>query len=291
MLKSMTGYGSSIFESPELSVKVEIKTLNSKMFDLKIRIPSKYNEKEIVLNKLIEKELCRGKIDATINIKNADIDGNKKLFNAALFKAYYMDVKSVASDLDEKNEQIFSTVLNLPDVFTTDISDGSIDEKEWEQIYQTTKKAIENVNKFRTTEGVKLSEELLLNLKSIEDKCQQIDGLKDNRTEAINKRLQAKLAEALNGDYDKNRFEQEIIYFLEKLDITEEIDRLHTHISYFRDVFNENENGRKLNFISQEIGREINTIGSKANDSQIQQIVVQMKNDLEKIKQQLANIL
>lgn len=291
MLKSMTGYGSSIFESPELSVKVEIKSLNSKLFDFKIRIPAKYLEKEIELTKLAESQLCRGKIDANIHIKSNDIEGNKKLFNAELFKAYYHDVKAVSSELNDDNEGIFNTLLNLPDLFTNDVSDNKIDKDEWKIIHETVESAIAKVNKSRTNEGAKLAKELLSNLKSIEKKCKEVDGLRDNRTEMITKRLQTKLQEALNGDFDKNRFEQEILYFLEKLDISEEIDRLYTHISFFREVFNENENGKKLSFISQEIGREINTIGSKANDSQIQQLVVQMKNDLEKIKQQLANIL
>jgi uncharacterized protein (TIGR00255 family) len=195
------------------------------MFDLKIRIPSKYNEKEIELNKLIEKELCRGKIDANISIKSNDTDNNKRLLNSSLFKSYYKELKDLADELDDGDVTIFDSVLNLPDVFEAESCTTKINENEWKHIIQCVKDALIKVNEFRINEGGKLGEDLLLNLETIKKLCRKIDEVKDQRTESMAKRLEAKLAESLNGDYDKNRFEQEIIYFLEKLDITEEIDR------------------------------------------------------------------
>ena len=287
----MTGYGTALVESKEVTVKVEIKSLNSKFLDLKTRLPGKYAEREIELQNIIEKYLNRGKIDMVMQVKNNDLSQLKKEINKDLFKAYFNEVKQLSSELGFNPDALAQSIMGLPDVFNNGLGENKITDSEWETITSTVELACKEVNTYRLKEGNELAKELLFNIKSIESNYSEVQNLKDKRSESISTRLQAKLEEINNGEYDKNRFEQEIIYYLEKLDITEELDRLRTHLNYFRDSITEEENGRKLNFVSQEIGREINTIGSKANDSTIQKLVVQMKSDLEKVKQQLANIL
>lgn len=291
MLQSMTGYGASIVESDILLVKAEVKSINSKILDLKIKIPYKYHEKEIEIQNLIESRLARGKIDVSITIRQLNVTSLKRSINNELISEYYKDLDAICSRLKIDKNNILQVLMELPDTISPNIADETVEEEEWRPIREAVLNACEKVIKFRKSEGEKLGDEIQTYLKNILSLQEGIKKMLNNRLEKKAEKIKARINE-LEMDPDQNRFEQEMIYYLEKMDISEEVDRLETHVNYFQETMkNEEANGKKLGFICQEIGREINTMGAKANDSEIQKNVVEMKNELEKIKQQLANIL
>jgi len=291
MLKSMTGFGKAIFENEKRKIFIEIKSVNSKSLDLQIKIPQFLKEKEIELRQLISSKLFRGKIDCTIEFEDKELPV-KTVINTVVVNEYFKQFKNIAINLnyDISNIDIFQSIMRMPDILKT--AEKQIEDQEWLDIANTFNLAISNVEKFRIQEGKALEDEFLKRINIIEIKLLQIPRYEAERILLIRNRLKAAIEELKDIDTDKNRFEQELIYYLEKLDVTEEKVRLANHCHYFKDTINhENEAGKKLVFISQEIGREINTLGSKANNYELQKIVVEMKDELEKIKEQLLNIL
>lgn len=288
----MTGYGRAERHTERRKITVEIKSLNSKQLDLSTRIPSLYREKEYEIRNAVGKALGRGKVDLVVSVE--PVGGTKAAagtINRELFKAYYAQLVELQNEVGDKNgsEPLITTVLRLPEVMQTDAVE--IGEAEWTALAEAVDEAVKNLNRFRTQEGAVLIADLLKRIDTIESLAARIVPLEGERIEAVRTRLQDSL-KALQVPVDNNRFEQEIIYYLEKFDITEEKVRLKQHCDYFRTVAGESEGvGRKLGFIAQEIGREINTTGSKANHAEIQKIVVRMKDELEKIKEQLLNLL
>jgi uncharacterized protein (TIGR00255 family) len=291
MIKSMTGFGRAESFSEDLNIVVEVKSLNSKFFDTIIKMPKAFSEKEIEVRNLLEKSLNRGKISVTIDYQNKTTGSQPQVINKSLFTKYYNELNNLATELSDEKADIFRLALYLPDVISPEISN---DESEnWDIIKSVLIEAIDYCNIFRNQEGKNLSIELRTYIREIDKSLREIDKLDPERIEQIRDRIKSNLTELIpDNNYDENRFEQELIYYLEKLDISEEKVRLKGHLDYFLDEMNSSEsNGKKLNFISQEIGREINTIGSKANYAPITRSVVLMKDSLEKVKEQLLNIL
>lgn len=292
MLKSMTGFGKATSEYKDKKLTVEIKSLNSKQSDVNVRMPLQYREKELVLRNEVIQKLNRGKIDLSIWIEGNDADKTVQ-FNESLIKDYYFQLEKVSKMIGQKleNEQVMQLIMRLPDVLKTELKE--LDENEWKIILQTLNSAINQLDEFRVQEGKVLETDFIKRIDRIVAMLNQLKPFEKERIEKIRERINQNLSENLeNVDIDKNRFEQEIIFYLEKFDITEEKVRLRNHSAYFLETLNQEEfAGKKLGFIAQEIGREINTIGSKANHVEIQKIVVQMKDELEKIKEQLLNIL
>jgi uncharacterized protein (TIGR00255 family) len=288
-MKSMTGFGKAVCELPQKKVTVEIRSLNSRQLDLNIRMPSVYREKESEVRSEISKTAERGKIDVSIFVEGTSEAGLATI-NTSLVTAYHTELKKIAASIGEERKDYLSLIMRMPDVLKQDKQD--LDENEWKEVYGAFKNALDAFGKFREDEGAVLSNELSQRIGIISKKLAEVAVLDPQRAIAVRERLQKHLAEAGGTEnIDHNRFEQELIYYLEKLDITEEKLRLQTHLDYFIGTMKEPGAGRKLGFIAQEIGREINTIGSKANDAGIQMIVVQMKDELEKIKEQLLNVL
>ena len=291
MIKSMTGFGRSTLDLPERSISIEVKSLNSKQFDAYLRLPPLYREKEGELRLLLNNELERGKIELNINIDKNGETGVYQ-FNRVLAKQYYTEIKALAEELNlEMNDQVISTLTKMPDVLKAE--QASLSEEEWLQVREAVNTAIDKLIDFRIKEGAALEKDLLSRAILIEKLLEKIPPLEEKRITHMRERLKKQLEDYLQqGTVDMNRFEQEVVYYMEKLDITEEKVRLKKHCSYFAEILAEQgSNGKKLGFISQEMGREINTLGSKANDADIQKIVVLMKDELEKIKEQLFNIL
>jgi len=290
MIKSMTGFGKSICELPDKLVTVEIKTLNSKQLDLHLRLPPLYKEKEPEIRQLISQLLERGKVECNINIENTGSNSNYS-FNHQLAETYYNELKHMAGQIGEKPNEYLPILVRLPDVLSAEKIELS--ESEWLEVSKGIKAAAEKVNEFRTKEGKVLEGDFAKRIAGIEASYIKIKPFEEKRMAFMREKIRKALNELMeDGTVDENRFEQELIYYIEKFDITEEKVRLQQHIDYFMQTINENtSNGKKLNFISQEIGREINTIGSKANDADIQKVVVNMKDELEKVKEQLFNIL
>jgi uncharacterized protein (TIGR00255 family) len=290
-IKSMTGFGKAISEVPGKKITVEVRSLNSKGLDLNLRVPYAYKEKELELRTEISKQLERGKVDLSVYTESTQ-EAMPVALNTALAKTYYRELKQLAKDLNENDQQLLSLVVKMPDVMKAEREVVELDEEEWKIVKQTVDKAIDAFQKFRDDEGRTLSKEFESRIAIIASLLQEVVALDGLRIQNIKERIRANIAEAVEKEkIDANRFEQELIYYIEKLDITEEKLRLKTHLDYFTDTMNEPASGRKLGFISQEIGREINTIGSKANDASIQKLVVQMKDELEKIKEQMLNVL
>ncbi|WP_333663117.1 YicC/YloC family endoribonuclease [Chishuiella changwenlii] len=286
MIASMTGYGKAILELPEKKVTIELRSLNSKTFDLNTRIPSFYREKELEIRNLISETVQRGKIDFSMMVELNPAARTQSL-NAELIKNYIEEFKNITPDVADAD--LLPVVMRMPDVISYKQDD--LNEDEWNQIRATIVEAIDALNKFRTDEGAVLEKHLVLNLNNILHNLELVLPFEIERIETIKERF-AKRLEELKVDVDQNRFEQELVFYLEKFDITEEKVRLKNHCEYFLKELSETEsNGKKLGFISQEIGREINTLGSKSNHSEMQKIVVQMKDELEKIKEQSLNVL
>lgn len=291
MIKSMTGFGKAECELSDKKVVVEIKTLNSKSLDIYTKIPGMYREKELDIRNEISKTLQRGKIDFVLYYEYTS--GSKATtINSAVVKNYVDQLMPLANELNiTTNDQLLQIAMRLPDTLNTEREE--INENEWQLVLETILKAIAQVDQFRNQEGNNLKQEFINRVNIIEKYKDNIIPFEKSRVEKLKVKLKENLRAWLDEkDIDKNRFEQEIIYYIEKIDITEEKVRLANHCKYFKEVIDDTEpSGKKLGFIAQEIGREINTMGSKANDSDIQKIVVHMKDELEKIKEQLLNIL
>jgi uncharacterized protein (TIGR00255 family) len=289
MLKSMTGFGKSQSEAKGKKLIVEIRSLNSKTMDLNLRIPSIYREKENELRNIIAKTLERGKVDFSAYFESQVAETENKL-NRALAKDYHVLLKELAAELNEPQQHLLPLIVRMPDIFKAQKAEA--DDDEWLIIKEAATIAIKELDQFRADEGKVLSAEIRSRIELIQKLLEEIGKQDAQRITTARQRLQKNISEVVEKEkIDQNRFEQELIYYLEKMDITEEKVRLNTHCNYFVDTMKEPGSGRKLGFISQEIGREINTIGSKANDAGIQKMVVQMKDELEKIKEQLLNVL
>lgn len=291
MLKSMTGFGNSVIETTDYTIKTEIRSLNSKSLDLKIKLPPKFYDKEIELQSYLEKRIERGKVDLYIQLTFLNVNQLKKSLNPELFKAYYAEINDICKELHIETGNVVANILNMPEVVSTNNNKEEGIETIWMHILKAIDQTLTEMENFRIKEGAELANVISQYIKNIKEKLKIVEAGKENRIIKVKERLKQKLASLENVKLDENRLEQELIYFLEKLDISEEIERLKTHLNHFLTTMKEDNSGRKLGFISQEIGREINTIGSKANEFEIQKHVVEMKDELEKIKQQLANIL
>ncbi|HEY3372004.1 MAG TPA: YicC/YloC family endoribonuclease [Prolixibacteraceae bacterium] len=291
MIRSMTGFGKTEFEVGNKKITLEIKSLNSKQLDINTRIPAMYREKDIEIRRLISEMLTRGKVDFALYLDNLGTESTSRI-NVSIVKDYYRQMKTIHKELGlEINGTIMESIMRLPE--TVKMVYDELDETEWIVVRENLVKSLEELNRFRDQEGLALKTDIMSNIANILDLLSQVEPFETQRMENVRAKIKDSLdALQLNGSIDKNRFEQELIYYLEKLDINEEKVRLTNHCSYFTETMDESEpSGRKLGFIAQEIGREINTIGSKANESSLQRIVVQMKDNLEKIKEQVLNVL
>ena len=286
MILSMTGFGKASLQLETKKITVEVKSLNSKGLDLNTRMPSVYRENELALRNLLALKLERGKVDFSLYVEVTGEDTSSKI-NAPIVKAYMAQLKTILPNADDT--ELMKMAIRMPDTMKTEREE--IDENEWKQIQIVIDEAIENMLSFRTSEGASLEKEFTLRIENIRSYMNQALVLDPERVNNIKERLQTAIDE-LKVNVDTNRFEQELIYYLEKLDITEEKVRLTNHLDYFLQTLNGSEaNGRKLGFITQEMGREINTMGSKSNHAGMQKLVVMMKDELEKIKEQVLNVL
>lgn len=294
MLHSMTGFGSSSLENKKLAIQVEIKTLNSKFSDIYCRIPKSFSNREIEIRNLLLKELERGKMEFNLNITPKDEESAGTTINRPLVKAYHKDLMQTAAELgfDASPTEVLRMATMMPNAYNTNATNNEEVEQEWKMVLEVIQNAIENCKEFRLQEGKATSDKFEEYINIIDGLLLEIIEQDPKRLPVIRERLEKSMGDFVNNEnFDKNRFEQELIYYVEKFDISEEKVRLKNHLEYFLKELKESSNGKKLNFIAQELGREINTIGSKANDSIIQKLVVQMKDELEKIKEQTMNIL
>jgi len=293
MIKSMTGYGNAVAENEKIKVIVEVKSLNSKFLDLSLRLPKEYSDKEFEVRNLISTILERGKISVSVEVQEKGEPKPAVFVNKALVKQYYNDLLETSKLLGlQSTDELFRIALTMPKAVNTEV-EGSDNTEEWAIIFSALKSAFNKCGEFRIQEGNELASKLKEYIKSIETFLVKIDEFDPQRIETIRERILGHFEEyKMTESLDTNRFEQELIYYIEKLDISEEKVRLRNHLNYFIETMEGEEgSGKKLGFIAQEIGREINTIGSKANDASIQRNVVGMKEELEKIKEQSLNIL
>ena len=290
MLKSMTGFGKAIGNRGDISYNVELRSLNSKQTDIYVRMPNVFKSKELELRTKLTKELSRGKIEMSLNIQGNSAETQQNI-NTDLAKHYHQELKNLAGALGENAENLLSMVLKMPEVLTSKAPE--LDTEEWGFIMNLVSEAIETHSEFRESEGRSLEDDFKIRIDSITRLLVEVENHEDVRVESVRNRLNKGVDELLkNENLDKNRHEQEIIYYIEKLDINEEKVRLNAHLKYFVETMNQGGTaGKKLGFITQEMGREINTLGSKAYHQDIQKIVVQMKDELEKIKEQVLNVL
>lgn len=286
----MTGFGTASIQKDEYEVIAEIRTLNSKFADIAVRIPAQWSSLELILRKQLSEGLVRGKISLSLEIVS-NASSSEAIFDEELLADYLTKFKLVSSKLDEEPTDLFSLALHAPGVLK--VNEEGFNEDLVELIKEAVDQSIARTNEFRLQEGKELSAKLSDYITTIRDLLGQVNPLDKERIELIEERLRQGFANNnANVDLDKNRFEQELIYYIEKLDINEEIVRLANHLDYFEEIMQSDKpNGKKLGFVSQEMGREINTIGSKANNAPIQRIVVEMKEELEKIKEQSLNLL
>ncbi len=285
MIQSMTGFGKHVIQLPSKKVTVELKSLNSKSLDLNARMPSVYREKELELRKVIANSLVRGKIDFGLYVENTG-DETSAQVNETAVRQHMKQLRSIADGDDFK---LLEMALSLPDAMKTERED--INEEEYKIIQEALKEALLEINKFRSQEGAVMEDDFIQRINTMLALLEKVLQMDPERQATIRERLEKAVSD-LKTEVDQNRFEQELIYYLEKYDITEEKLRLANHLDYFaKTLRSADSNGRKLGFITQEIGREINTIGSKANYAPMQQLVVQMKDELEKIKEQMLNVL
>jgi len=286
MIQSMTGFGKATLQLSNKKITVEAKSLNSKGLDLNVRMPSVYREMELGLRNVIAQKLERGKIDFSIYIEVTGEETSSKI-NVPIVKGYINQMKAVIPNADET--ELMKMAVRMPDALK--IERDEIDENEWNEIMKVVEEALKNIASFRIDEGKSLEIEFVSRIENIRTYMNQAVGMDTERIETVKNRLRTALDE-LEANVDENRFEQELIFYLEKYDITEERVRLENHLNYFIETIAGTEaNGRKLGFITQEIGREINTMGSKSNHSEMQKLVVMMKDELEKIKEQVLNVL
>ena len=285
MIQSMTGFGKHVIQLPSKKITVELKSLNSKNLDLNARMPSAYREKELELRKVIASSLIRGKVDFGLYVEHTGGQTSAQV-NEETVRQY---MKQFASIADGDDIRLLEMALRMPDAMKTERED--IDEEEYASIQLALKEALSEIHNFRSAEGQVLEKDFFDRIKTLEELLADVIKMDPDRQATIRERLEKAVAD-IKGEVDANRFEQELIYYLEKYDITEEKVRLANHLDYFsKTLKSDDSNGKKLSFIAQEIGREINTIGSKANYASMQQLVVQMKDELEKIKEQMLNVL
>ncbi|HUH26295.1 MAG TPA: YicC/YloC family endoribonuclease [Flavobacterium sp.] len=286
MIHSMTGFGKAFVQLPLKKITIEIKSLNSKNLDLSVRLPQQYKEKELEVRNVIAQRLERGKIECSIYIEVTGEETSSTI-NAPIVKAYINQMKTIIPDADPT--ELMKMAVRMPDSLKVERSE--LDEKEWNQIQLILKEALNNIVSFRNQEGAKLQNDFEKRIENIRTSMNEVETYEEERINAVKERLRQGLEE-LKVNVDQNRFEQELIYYIEKLDINEEKVRLTNHLDYFVETMHGTEaNGRKLGFITQEMGREINTMGSKSNHAKMQKCVVLMKDELEKIKEQVLNIL
>ena len=291
MIQSMTGYGNAIVAYEEKKIHVEVKSLNSKQLDLNTRIAPLYREKEMEMRQMVAEALIRGKVDMSVWIEK-DMAVDPTPINAALVENYYQQMKTISEKTGiAMPEDCFYTLLRMPDVLTkTEVE--VLDEAEWKVVRGAVAEALKNLVDFRIQEGAALQKKFEQKIDNIEQLLAEIEPYETGRVEKIRQRIVDGLQQIPGVDYDRNRLEQELIYYIEKLDISEEKQRLTNHLKYFRDTMAEPAGqGKKLGFIAQEMGREINTTGSKSNQAEMQNIVVRMKDELEQIKEQVLNAL
>ncbi len=291
MIKSMTGYGIAAFDSGSTKYTVEIKSLNSKFLELSLRLPRIFSDKEFQLRNECNKQIERGKVNLSITIEQQAGVVKAAGIDTALLKNYYEQLKAVSNELGEPATNLLQLALGLPEVVKYD--EETLSEDEWKVVEKTFNQAVAEFQKFRSDEGNVLEQDLKYRIDIILKNLKLVEVEEPKRVPVIRERLNSFLLEATNREaIDQNRFEQELIYYIDRLDITEEKIRLKTHCEYFIETLkNADANGKKLGFIAQEIGREVNTLGSKANDANMQKLVVGMKEELEKIKEQLLNVL
>tara|TARA_B100000497_G_scaffold12160_1_gene13825 strand:+ start:4350 stop:5195 length:846 start_codon:yes stop_codon:yes gene_type:complete len=281
----MTGYGKSVLQLADKTISIEIKSLNSKSLDLNMRMPSAYRSKELGLRKSIAAELIRGKVDFSLHVDTSGKETHTNV-NTTVINKYIQQLEAVSTGT---RMQFLQMAIKMPDAISTERDD--VDENEWDNIYIEIRKAIENISQYRLEEGIVLEADFKKRIGIINNLLEEVLKIDPERIINVRERLNKGVCE-LKEKYDENRFEQELVYYIEKFDITEEKVRLQNHLEYFIKTLSSGEsNGKKLGFISQEMGREINTIGSKANFAPMQKLVVQMKDELEKIKEQLLNVL
>ena len=291
MIQSMTGYGKAVVAYKDKKIHVEVKSLNSKQLDLNTRIAPLYREKEMEMRQMVAEALIRGKVDMSVWIEK-DMAVDPTPINAALVENYYQQIKSISEKTGiPVPEDWFYTLLRMPDVLTkTDTEE--LDDEEWKTVKGAVSEALKNLVDFRTQEGAALQKKFTEKIDNIAMLLAEIEPYEKSRVEKIKQRIVEGLQQIPGVDFDKNRLEQELIYYIEKLDISEEKQRLTNHLKYFRDTMNEPAGqGKKLGFIAQEMGREINTTGSKSNQAEMQNLVVKMKDELEQIKEQVLNAL
>ncbi|MGJ8591254.1 MAG: YicC/YloC family endoribonuclease [Aquaticitalea sp.] len=285
MIQSMTGYGKSVIQLPTKKISIEVKSLNSKSLDLNARMPSLYREKELEVRKLIASKLERGKVDFSLYMEITGEETSTQI-NKTVVKQYIKQLKEV---VDGDDIELLKMAIRMPDAVTTERDE--IDEDEWSEIAAEIGSALEKIHQYRLDEGKSLESEFFDRVQNISDLLDQVITMDPERIEGVRERLHKGVAE-LKEKVDENRFEQELVFYIEKFDITEEKVRLKNHLDYFlKALKSDDSNGKKLAFIGQEMGREINTIGSKSNYAPMQKLVVQMKDELEKIKEQLLNVL
>ena len=281
----MTGYGKSVLQLPTKKISIELKSLNSKNLDLNARMPSMYREKELAIRKLMASKLERGKIDFSLFVEVTG-EETSTVVNKPVVLKYIEQLKNVV-DADEI--ELLKMAIKMPDALNTERDE--IDEKEWELIQTEINSTLDKIQSYRLEEGKALEKDFVLRISNIDELLKQVIEIDPERIEGVRERLEKGISE-IKERVDENRFEQELVYYIEKYDITEEKVRLHNHLDYFvKSLNSDDSNGKKLGFIGQEIGREINTIGSKANYAPMQKLVVQMKDELEKVKEQLLNVL
>ncbi len=288
----MTGFGQAVSNSNEATITVEIKSLNSKFLDLNLRLPKLFSEKELELRNLISEKLERGKLSFSIDYQPAVKEEVHQRYNEVLFTAYYAELKRLADRVVAPYDNLFQLALSSPDVTENKVQE-ELDPTLWKKAQQAITEAIQKFEKFRMEEGKSMEVKLVQYIESIRKELYHVEEIDPKRVEKIRSKIKGNITDFFGSEgFDANRLEQEIIFYIEKLDIHEERVRLKTHLDYFLKALGDKQsNGKKLGFISQEIGREINTIGSKANDAEMQKHVVMMKEELEKVKEQLNNIL
>ena len=291
MIQSMTGYGKAVVAFKEKKINVEVKSLNSKQLDLNTRIAPLYREKEMEIRQMVAEAVIRGKVDLSVWVEK-DMAVDATPINAVLVENYFQQMKSISDKTGiPMPEDCFYTLLRMPDVLTKTETE-ILDEEEWLVVREAVEEALKNLVDFRTQEGAALQKKFTEKIDNIACLLAEIEPFEKSRVERIKARIIDGLQQIPGVEYDKNRLEQELIYYIEKLDISEEKQRLANHLKYFRDTMNEPAGqGKKLGFIAQEMGREINTTGSKSNQAEMQNIVVKMKDELEQIKEQVLNAL
>jgi len=287
----MTGFGLSESQNKNYSVRVEIKSLNGKFLDLNVRLPRILNEREHLIRNEFGKQIIRGSVSLNIHLEKREDQVDPLRLNRDLAQKYYDELSSLATELNAETRGLFTSITSLPDVLRTE--ESPLNDDDWEMVLQTCKEAFEQLDAYRKSEGNELKELLAEHNKKIfQDLLPQVGPYEEHRREEMRKRLLQSLKEsASNVNHDKNRFEQELIFYLEKYDISEEKNRLSTHCQLFNEELEKGSGGKKLGFIAQEIGREINTMGAKAYHAPLQKVVIEMKEELEKIKEQVLNVL